>query len=207
MTSLDSFLSKQSSDSVNNIPQANPSYSCLSNITKAIDDVIHSRFSRIDLPDKRMLRIVRLYEGKVISIGDIDWFEEIRTENLEIKLTESEVSFNTRALIKSLRVGYSCVITAFGSDIRYCPPVDITAKDVKVTMRVHFDRDFGRRIRVTQTKLISGKYILRAIIFGNAIKEEDEIPLYIKPAIADIIQGLVNNSKPKLPSNYDEVCS
>lgn len=180
------------------------SSTCLTKITQTIDDVIHSRFSRIKLPDKRMLRIVRLFDGSVLSIGNIDWFQDEGNQGL--KVTDSEVSFTTRALIVSLRVKYSCAITAFGSDIRECRPVEVTAKDVKVIMRVHFDRE-SLAIRVTETKLVSGRYLLRAVIFGNAIKEEDDIPLYIKPVIADIIQGLINGSKPKFTTSLHEVCN
>ena len=181
-------------DSANEVTHDLPA-SCLTIMTKSIDDVIHQNYQRVKLPGKRMLRIVRLHGGKITELGNIDWLTDVEDQKKKI------TSFKTNATLSHIRVVYSCAITAFGSDIGVCKPIDVTAKDVKVSMRVHFDQE-SQRIKVSDVDLLVGRYILRAVIFGSAIVEENDIPFYLKDDISDLILDLINGSKPRVSSSY-----
>lgn len=141
------------------------------------------------------MRIIKLYDGVVESIGPIDWDHTHMQE-----LTRNDhVSIVVNATFVSLRVRYKCMLTVFGSDIRSCHDVIVQAKSLLMEMVIVHDTDSGA-IHMQAARTTSGRYVIRALISGNP--QEGPLPEGIREPLADYISNLVNKAHLSLKQSH-----
>lgn len=158
---------------------------CAVAIVTSVNDVFSTNYHSFKLPDRRYMRIIRLYDGVVQSIGSVRW----NYSGMRQTVRDERISIDVNATFTTLDVRYRCMLTAFGADIR------MQAKDLLMQILIVFDMRSGG-IDVRSARIRTGKYVIRAILSGSP--QEGDLPEDTRKQLADFIQNLVSRSHLRL---------
>ena len=156
---------------------------CNQSIINAVDSFLHSEHHRIKLPERKVLGMVTLKDGKVTALGNIDF------DVVDTRRSSGDIVLKTAAVLRSLNATYSCSVR-LGS----CSKANVHITDLTADMNIKMEARTGK-VRIVDITLNTGQYRLSGKLMGRPVNMKNVIPNNLKDSLAKFIRKLADQTR------------